>query len=68
MSLMSARPRRSSAILSVLALLLAAAVPALLAHNADAALKIKARTWTVSVGAESKSGAIQTMAYGPKKI
>lgn len=65
MPLMSVRPRKSSVILAVLALLLAA-VPALLGKTADAA--IKARTWTVKVGAETRSGAVQTMAYGPKKI
>ena len=64
---MSARPRRSSVFLAVFALLLAA-MPALLASNAHAATPTKARTWNVMVGAESSSGAIQTMAYGPKKI
>ena len=67
MSPMSARPRRSSVFLAVFALLLAA-MPALLASNAHAASPTKARTWNVMVGAESRSGAIQTMAYGPKKI
>lgn len=65
MSLMSARPRKLSVILAVLALLLGAA-PVLLANNATAALKTK--TWTVRVGAETRSGSVQTMAYGPKKI
>ena len=63
----SARPRRSSVFLAVFALLLAA-MPALLASNAHAASATKAKTWNVMVGAESSSGAIQTMAYGPKKI
>ena len=53
--------------LAVFALLLAA-LPALLASNADAASSTKAKTWNVMVGAESSSGAVQTMAYGPKKI
>ena len=53
--------------LAVFALLLAA-MPALLASNAHAAPTTKTRTWTVMVGAESSSGAVQTMAYGPKKI
>jgi plastocyanin len=53
--------------LAVFALLLAA-MPALLASNAHAASAIKAKTWNVMVGAESRSGAIQTMGYGPKKI
>ena len=63
----SARPRRSSVFLAVFALLLAV-MPALLASNAHAAPTTKARTWNVMVGAQSRSGAIQTMAYGPKKI
>ncbi|WP_457208648.1 cupredoxin domain-containing protein, partial [Nocardioides sp. P5_C9_2] len=44
--------------------------PVLLANNAHAAStsKAKAKTWSVMVGAESSSGAVQTMAYGPKKI
>ena len=67
MSLMSARPRRSSVFLAVFALLLAA-LPAFLASNAHAASTNKTTTWKVMVGAESRSGAIQTMAYGPKKI
>ena len=53
--------------LAVFALLLAA-LPALLASNAHAAATTKAQTWNVMVGSESRSGAIQTMAYGPKKI
>ena len=53
--------------LAVFALLLAA-MPALLASNAHAAPTTKAKTWTVMVGAESRSGAVQTMAYGPKKV
>jgi plastocyanin len=53
--------------LAVFALLLAA-MPALLASNAHAASPTKAKTWNVMVGAESSSGAVQTMAYGPKKI
>jgi plastocyanin len=54
--------------LAVFALLLAA-MPALLASNAHAApTTTKTRTWTVMVGAESSSGAVQTMAYGPRKI
>jgi plastocyanin len=64
---MSARPRRTSVFLAVFALLLAA-MPALLASNAHAASPTKTRTWNVMVGAESRSGAVQTMAYGPKKI
>ena len=64
---MSARPRKSSVFLAVFALLLAA-MPALLASNAHAASPTKAKTWNVMVGAESSSGAVQTMAYGPKKI
>jgi plastocyanin len=64
---MSARPRRSSVFLAVFALLLAA-MPALLASNAHAASTTKAKTWNVMVGAESRSGAVQTMGYGPKKI
>jgi plastocyanin len=54
-------------ILAFVALMLAA-LPALPASNADGASRIKAKTWTVKVGAESRSGAVQTMAYGPKKI
>jgi plastocyanin len=53
--------------LAVFALLFAA-MPALLADNAHAATTVKAKTWNVMVGAESRSGAVQTMAYGPKKI
>ena len=53
--------------LAVFALLLAA-LPALLASNAHAAPPTKSTTWNVMVGSESRSGAIQTMAYGPKKI
>lgn len=53
--------------LAVFALLLAA-LPALLASNAHAAPTTKARTWNVMVGAQSRSGAVQTMGYGPKKI
>lgn len=53
--------------LAVFALLLAA-MPALLASNAHAAPTTKARTWNVMVGAESRSGAVQTMGYGPEKI
>lgn len=55
--------------LAVFALLLAA-MPTLLASSAHAAptTTTKARTWTVMVGAESRSGAIQTMAYGPEKV
>jgi plastocyanin len=64
---MSARPRKASVFLAVFALLFAA-MPALLASNAHAASTTKAKTWKVMVGAESSSGAIQTMAYGPKKI
>ncbi|MET0318706.1 MAG: plastocyanin/azurin family copper-binding protein [Rhodococcus fascians] len=64
---MSVRPRRSSVFLAVFALLVAA-MPALLASNAHAAPTTKAKTWNVMVGAESRSGAVQTMAYGPKKI
>jgi plastocyanin len=64
---MSARPRRSSVFLAVFALLLAA-LPALLVSNAHAASTTKSKTWTVMVGSESRSGAVQTMAYGPKKI
>lgn len=64
---MSARPRRSSVFLAVFVLLLAA-MPALVASNAHAASATKAKTWNVMVGAESRSGAVQTMAYGPKKI
>jgi plastocyanin len=64
---MSARSRKSSVFLAVFALLLAA-MPALLAGNAHAASTTKAKTWKVMVGAESSSGAVQTMAYGPKKI
>ena len=67
MSPLSARPRRSSVFLAVFALLLAA-MPALLASNAHAASTTKTKTWNVMVGAQSRSGAIQTMAYGPKKI
>lgn len=67
MSPMSARPRRSSVFLAVFALLLAT-MPALLASNAHAASPTKTRTWNVMVGAESRSGAVQTMGYGPKKI
>ncbi len=67
MSPMSARPRRSSVFLAVFALLLVA-LPGLLASNAHAAPATKAQTWNVMVGSESRSGAIQTMAYGPKKI
>ena len=67
MSPMSARPRKSPVLLAVFALLLAA-MPALLASNAHAASTTKAKTWNVMVGAQSRSGAIQTMAYGPKKI
>ncbi|MBD3926293.1 plastocyanin [Nocardioides cavernae] len=67
MPLMSPRPRRSSVFLAVFALLLAA-MPALLASNVHAASATKAKTWNVMVGAESSSGAVQTMAYGPKKI
>ena len=63
----SVRPKRLSVFLAVFALLLAA-MPALLANNAHAASATKAKTWNVMVGAESSSGAIQTMAYGPKKI
>lgn len=63
----SARPRRPSVFLAVFALLLAA-MPALLAGNADAASPTKTKTWSVRVGAQSRSGAVQTMAYGPKKI
>ena len=63
----SARPRRSSVFLAVFALLLAA-MPALLTSNAHAASPTKTRTWKVMVGAESTSGAVQTMGYGPKKI
>jgi plastocyanin len=54
-------------ILAFVALVLAA-LPGLPAGNADGASNLKAKTWTVKVGAESRSGAIQTMAYGPKKI
>ena len=64
---MSDRPRRPSVFLAVFALLLAA-LPALLANNAHAASATKTQTWSVMVGAESRSGAIQTMAYGPKKV
>jgi plastocyanin len=64
---MSARPSKPSVYLAVLALLLAA-MPALLAGDAHAASSTKAKTWNVMVGAESSSGAVQTMAYGPKKI
>ena len=53
--------------LAVFALLLAA-LPVLLASNAHAASTTKSKTWNVMVGSESRSGAIQTMAYGPKKI
>lgn len=53
--------------LAVFALLLAA-LPALLASNAHAASPTTSTTWNVTVGSESRSGAIQTMAYGPKKI
>jgi plastocyanin len=53
--------------LAVFALLLAA-LPALLASNTHAASTTKSTTWNVMVGSESRSGAIQTMAYGPKKI
>jgi plastocyanin len=53
--------------LAVFALLLFA-MPTLLASNAHAAPTTKARTWNVMVGAESRSGAVQTMAYGPRKI
>ncbi len=67
MAPMSARPRRSSVLLAVFALLLAA-MPALLVSNSHAASTTKAKTWNVMVGAESRSGAVQTMAYGPKKI
>jgi plastocyanin len=67
MTLISARLRRFSVILAFVALMLAA-LPGLPAGNADGASSIKAKTWTVKVGAESRSGAIQTMAYGPKKI
>jgi len=67
MSPTSARPRKSPVFLAVFALLLAA-MPALLASNAHAASTTKAKTWNVMVGAQSRSGAIQTMAYGPKKI
>lgn len=63
----SDRPRRSSVFLAVFALLLVA-MPVLLTSNAHAASTTKARTWKVMVGAESSSGAVQTMAYGPKKI
>ena len=63
----SAPPRRPSVILAVFALLLAA-MPALLVSNAHAASTTKAKTWNVMVGAQSRSGAVQTMAYGPKKI
>jgi plastocyanin len=52
---------------AVFALLLAA-LPAFWTSNAHAAPSSKTKTWTVMVGAESRSGAIQTMAYGPKKI
>ena len=52
------------------------AVPALSAGSAHATPRTTpsptprttAKTWTVMVGAQSRSGAIQTMAYGPKKI
>lgn len=58
-------------LLAVFALLLAA-LPALLASNAHAAsaspTTAKAKTWKVMVGAQSSSGAVQTMGYGPKKI
>lgn len=66
---MSARPRRSSVFLAVFALLLAT-MPALLASNVHAAsaTTTKTKTWKVRVGAESGSGAVQTMAYGPEKI
>lgn len=64
---MSDRPRRPSVFLAVFALLLAA-LPALLANNAHAASTTKTQTWSVMVGAESRSGAIQTMAYGPNKV
>ena len=67
MSLMSARLRRFSVILAFVAMMLSA-VTALPASNADSASRIKAKTWTVKVGAQSRSGAIQTMTYGPKKI
>lgn len=67
MATMPARPRRASVFLAVFALLLAA-MPALLASNAHAASTTKAKTWNVLVGAQSRSGAVQTMAYGPKKI
>ena len=68
MPAISARPRRSSVFLAVFALLLAA-MPALLASDVQAAsAPTKAKTWNVMVGAESRSGAVQTMAYGPKKI
>jgi len=63
----SVRPKRLSVFLAVFALLLAA-LPALLASNADAASSTKTKTWKVKVGAESSSGAVQTMGYGPKKI
>jgi len=63
----SVRPKRLSVFLAVFALLLAA-LPALLASNADAASSTKTKTWKVKVGAESRSGAVQTMGYGPKKI
>ena len=65
MPAISARPRRSSVFLAVFALLLAA-MPALLASDVQAAsAPTKAKTWNVMVGAESRSGAVQTMAYGP---
>ncbi|MBF4764028.1 hypothetical protein ISU07_12910 [Nocardioides islandensis] len=54
-------------ILAFVALMLAA-LPGLPASSADGASKLKAKTWTVKVGAQSRSGAVQTMAYGPKKV
>ena len=67
MSMMSARLKRFPVFLALVALVLAA-VPALLASGSAGASTTKAKTWTVKVGAQSSSGAIQTMAYGPKKI
>jgi plastocyanin len=67
MTWLSDRSRRPSVFLAVFAMLLAVS-PALLASNVHAASSNKTKTWKVMVGAQSRSGAVQTMAYGPKKI
>lgn len=67
MSLIPAHPKKSSVFFAVIALLLAA-MPTLWASNAHATPSTTTKTWKVLVGAQSRSGAIQTMAYGPKKI